>query len=59
MAGDGKAAPADGSAKAGPYHSLMFEVCESHYRKVNQEQVQLGGTAGTWSQVRIRVACKT
>jgi len=49
--GDGMSAPADGSAKAGPYHSLMFEVCESSYRKVNQEMVQLGGTAGKWPQV--------
>ena len=43
--GDGSA-PADASAKDGPYWSLMFEVSESQYKPVNQEPVQLGGK--TW-----------
>lgn len=45
--GDGSD-PADGSAKEGPYWSLMFEVSESQYKPVNQAEVKLGGTAGTW-----------
>lgn len=48
--GDGSD-PADGSAKEGPYWSLMFEVSESQYKPVNQAEVKLGGTAGTWSEV--------
>jgi hypothetical protein len=43
--GDGSA-PTDSSAKAGPYWSLMFEISESQYKKVNQEPVELGGK--TW-----------
>ena len=43
--GDGSA-PADGSAKEGPYWSLMFEISESNYKPVNQDPVQLGGK--TW-----------
>mmetsp|Transcript_26755 Transcript_26755/g.32476 ORF Transcript_26755/g.32476 Transcript_26755/m.32476 type:complete len:507 (-) Transcript_26755:419-1939(-) len=41
----------DASPKGGPYHSLMFEVCESAMKKVEQDSVTLGGTAGTWSRV--------
>lgn len=29
----------------------MFEVSESQYKPVGQEQVTLGGTAGTWAQL--------
>lgn len=29
----------------------MFEVSESQYKPVGQDQVTLGGTAGTWSQI--------
>lgn len=39
------------STPAGPYHSLMFEVCESDLKPVNQDPTKLGGTAGTWPQV--------
>mgnify|MGYP001807761681 CR=1 FL=1 len=45
--GDGSD-PESGEAKAGPYWSLMFEVSESNYKPINQEQVKLGGAAGTW-----------
>ncbi|PNW82079.1 hypothetical protein CHLRE_06g272900v5 [Chlamydomonas reinhardtii] len=48
--GDGSD-PESAEAKAGPYWSLMFEVSESNYKPINQEQVKLGGTAGTWSDV--------
>lgn len=46
--GDGSA-PADGSAKAGPYWSLMFEISESNFKPVNQEPCEIGGK--TWSNV--------
>ncbi len=47
--GDGSAGPAGSEApKEGPYWSLMFEISESQFKPVNQEQVKLGGTAGTW-----------
>eukprot|EP00240_Pyramimonas_obovata_P002013 CAMPEP_0118927112 /NCGR_PEP_ID=MMETSP1169-20130426/4658_1 /TAXON_ID=36882 /ORGANISM="Pyramimonas obovata, Strain CCMP722" /LENGTH=505 /DNA_ID=CAMNT_0006868809 /DNA_START=34 /DNA_END=1551 /DNA_ORIENTATION=- len=49
--GDGLTAPADASPKKGPYFSLMFEVCESKMKPVNQDPTKLGGTAGTWSNV--------
>ncbi|KAF6252642.1 hypothetical protein COO60DRAFT_504963 [Scenedesmus sp. NREL 46B-D3] len=40
------------SSKAvGPYWSLMFEVSESSFKTVDQQPVQLGGTAGTWPAV--------
>lgn len=41
--GDGSA-PADTSAKEGPYWSLMFEVSESQYKPVSMEPVQLAGS---------------
>lgn len=37
--------------REGPWWSLMFEVSESEKKHVNQEQVKLGGTAGTWPDV--------
>ncbi len=40
--------PASAEASEGPYWSLMFEVSESNYKPINQDQVTLGGTAGTW-----------
>ncbi|KAG2502052.1 hypothetical protein HYH03_000546 [Edaphochlamys debaryana] len=48
--GDGSD-PASADGKAGPYWSLMFEVSESNYKPVDQEQTKLGGTAGTWSHI--------
>lgn len=50
---DGSNAAADGSSNssAGPYWSLMFEVSESSFKPVAQQQVKLGGTAGTWPAV--------
>ena len=48
-------APASSSSPsavaAGPYWSLMFEISESSYKPVAQDQVQLGGAAGSWSRV--------
>jgi len=41
----------DGSSKPGPYFSLMFEVCESAMKAVDQTPTTLGGTAGTWPAV--------
>eukprot|EP00798_Chlamydomonas_sp_ICE-L_P018103 gene18103-24534_t len=46
--GDATPAP-DSDAKDGPYWSLMFEISESQYKPVNQEDCQLGGK--TWSTV--------
>lgn len=48
--GDASDPAADDAAQltTGPYWSLMFEVCESSYRPVNQEPVQLGRSAKTW-----------
>jgi protoporphyrinogen oxidase len=37
--------------QGGPYWSLMFEISESQYKPVDQEEVKLGGTAGTWSKI--------
>ena len=39
-------APADGSARPGPYWSLMFEISESQFKPVEKGDVTLGGTAG-------------
>jgi hypothetical protein len=36
------------ASTSGPYWSLMFEVTESSCKPVDQSQVKLGGTAGTW-----------
>lgn len=47
--GDGRPAPDGGKAKGGPYWSLMFEVSESHLKKVNQGMEALAG--GQWPAV--------
>lgn len=49
--GDGETGPTDSSPLPGPYHSLMFEVCESSMRPVDQQKTLLGGAAGSWPQV--------
>ena len=39
------------ASRPGPYWSLMFEISESKYKPVAQDDVTLGGTAGTHSRV--------
>lgn len=46
-----ESAPASSAPAPGPFWSLMFEVSESQYKPVGQEQVTLGGAAGTWAQL--------
>ena len=46
--GDGRPSP-DKEVKDGPFWSLMFEISESQYKKVNQEATELGGKS--WSAV--------
>lgn len=47
--GDGSHAE-DPSPKGGPYWSLMFEISESNYKAVGQENVAIG-TSGNWQKV--------
>lgn len=43
--------PSTSTNQSGPYWSLMFEISESSYKPVAQDDVKLGGTAGTWSRI--------
>lgn len=47
--GDGRPSPSGAEKKKGPYWSLMFEVSESHMKKVNQGVESLAG--GQWPAV--------
>jgi len=50
--GDGSAPPDSLKGdREGPWWSLMFEVSESEKKKVEQDNVDIGGTAGVWSRV--------
>eukprot|EP01025_Chloroclados_australasicus_P045141 TRINITY_DN4925_c0_g1_i3.p1 TRINITY_DN4925_c0_g1~~TRINITY_DN4925_c0_g1_i3.p1 ORF type:complete len:419 (-),score=29.60 TRINITY_DN4925_c0_g1_i3:68-1324(-) len=60
--GDG-GQPSNSDGRPGPYWSLMFEISESKYKPVNQEQIQLGGRAGLfpkgqYQQNQLKVAMK-